>query len=214
MGTSKKTRNKLIASGKCVQQCGRDKVTKTLCEECRIKKNENYRRNIEIGMCHMGCGNPIVKAKKCRSCYDRVLLCIKEKRLGRIKQNLCVGCGSVPPEKGRRCVTCYNRQRDAFHGMPEGSYQSLIEKHPVCASCSREFSVDGSGGSKAVLDHCHITGKVRGILCHGCNASLGLLRDDPEVIRKLAAYIETTGEQSTLFTTKSMGKDHIYQKAA
>lgn len=40
------------------------------------------------------------------------------------------------------------------------------------------------------IDHNHITGKVRGVLCSRCNSALGLLGDSKEVILKLASYIE------------------------
>lgn len=40
------------------------------------------------------------------------------------------------------------------------------------------------------VDHDHITGLVRGLLCANCNHALGKLRDDPNLIRALAAYIE------------------------
>ncbi len=39
-------------------------------------------------------------------------------------------------------------------------------------------------------DHCHKTGKVRGILCRGCNQALGSLRDDPVRARRAAEYLE------------------------
>ena len=39
------------------------------------------------------------------------------------------------------------------------------------------------------LDHKHGTEHSRGILCHNCNVSLGLLKDNPETILQLAAYI-------------------------
>lgn len=40
------------------------------------------------------------------------------------------------------------------------------------------------------IDHCHTTGEVRGVLCHACNTSLGLLSEDPARMRALASYIE------------------------
>ena len=41
-----------------------------------------------------------------------------------------------------------------------------------------------------VVDHDHSTGKVRGVLCHGCNASLGHFLDDPTILRRAALYLE------------------------
>jgi hypothetical protein len=41
------------------------------------------------------------------------------------------------------------------------------------------------------IDHCHATGKVRGLLCEVCNRAIGLLKDSPEMLRRAADYLET-----------------------
>jgi hypothetical protein len=39
------------------------------------------------------------------------------------------------------------------------------------------------------LDHCHATGRIRGVLCRGCNTALGHAKDCPKILAKLAAYL-------------------------
>lgn len=41
-----------------------------------------------------------------------------------------------------------------------------------------------------VIDHCHVTGKVRGLLCNGCNTALGAFQDDPKVLRRAISYLK------------------------
>jgi hypothetical protein len=53
----------------------------------------------------------------------------------------------------------------------------------VCAAC-------GSVPARPVVDHCHSTGKVRGIVCDPCNLILGHADDDPNHLRQVAAYLE------------------------
>lgn len=44
--------------------------------------------------------------------------------------------------------------------------------------------------AKPVADHCHRTGVVRAWLCVPCNAGLGMFRDNPDALRRAAAYLE------------------------
>lgn len=39
------------------------------------------------------------------------------------------------------------------------------------------------------IDHCHKTGKLRGVLCSTCNRTLGLLKDNPKILAKLLLYL-------------------------
>lgn len=55
----------------------------------------------------------------------------------------------------------------------------------ACAACGRE----DPGAKSWHTDHCHTSGKVRGILCHGCNITLGLVRDNPSTLDLLAQYV-------------------------
>ena len=46
------------------------------------------------------------------------------------------------------------------------------------------------------LDHCHKTGKLRGILCTRCNSGLGMFRDDASLLAKAAAYLSVHAENA------------------
>ena len=58
----------------------------------------------------------------------------------------------------------------------------------VCGAFEREFKLG------LCFDHDHKTGKFRGWLCSHCNHALGYARDNPELLRKLAEYLENICE--------------------
>lgn len=44
------------------------------------------------------------------------------------------------------------------------------------------------------IDHDHVTGRVRGILCGNCNLAIGHMQDDPARLRRAAEYLERPAE--------------------
>lgn len=59
-----------------------------------------------------------------------------------------------------------------------------------CAICPKKVSLDGKALS---VDHCHTSGKIRGLLCSECNRGIGYFTDNPELLEAAAAYLKKTG---------------------
>lgn len=69
------------------------------------------------------------------------------------------------------------------YGLTSESFESLLkEQDDKCAICSTHLV-------SPQIDHCHSTGKVRGILCRKCNMGLGLFHDDVGSLQRAIAYL-------------------------
>jgi len=79
-------------------------------------------------------------------------------------------------------------------GITLAQYNAMLEKQSgVCAICQKsEKVIDKRSGKTNFLsvDHCHKTGKVRGLLCKECNTGIGKLKDDADLIMKAAKYLK------------------------
>jgi hypothetical protein len=86
-------------------------------------------------------------------------------------------------------------QRKYRYGISGASYQKLLkDQHGKCAACGDGETVLGRSGSVRSLsvDHCHGSGKIRGLLCDRCNNILGRAKDSAGLLRRLASYVEVS----------------------
>jgi hypothetical protein len=138
-------------------------------------------------------------------------------RSERVGARICASCGSSSWGTRNRCNVCRakkaremwqqdltaNRAKDSArhrvwreanpqkvqaqdrrkrYGITAADFEQLLAKqNDECAIC----------GDRTVecVDHCHVTGAVRGLLCRLCNTGLGHFRDDPERLMAAAAYL-------------------------
>lgn len=73
------------------------------------------------------------------------------------------------------------------YAMTIEEYDCLIEKqNGRCAICNGI----NAEGRRLSIDHNHKNNKVRGLLCHHCNAALGLVKDDINVLKGMIEYLQ------------------------
>lgn len=86
-----------------------------------------------------------------------------------------------------------NTNRKNKYGITPEDFESLWESQEGCCVICNIKLDDGFSPShkpnKAVIDHCHDTGNVRGILCTKCNKGLGMFNDSQEVLLRAHEYL-------------------------
>lgn len=80
------------------------------------------------------------------------------------------------------------------YGISLKEYDEMLkQQNGKCKICGSEKV--GGNHKYLKVDHCHKTGKVRGLLCNDCNLGIGKLKDDPDILRNAAKYIEEAKKQ-------------------
>lgn len=103
---------------------------------------------------------------------------------------------SVPANRERRNELARKRYttdgrwekqlHDRFKITAEQYWVMHEEQKGVCKICGKPQCV----GTKLDVDHDHSTGKVRALLCRHCNAGIGLLKDNADLVRKALIYLQ------------------------
>lgn len=100
----------------------------------------------------------------------------------------CLECGTEIARARKRCIPCgeafqIRKDRARLYGLTHSQVTALYAEHNRgCAAC----------GDKAVrlnIDHDHLSGKVRGLLCTGCNLALGHVKENTERLQALISYL-------------------------
>lgn len=86
--------------------------------------------------------------------------------------------------------TGYTRRRhlQEYFGITPEQYDEMLESQGgVCAICRKEPVA--RDGRSAPLDHDHVTGQIRGILCTNCNVGIAQFDDNPDLLGAAIAYL-------------------------
>jgi len=101
------------------------------------------------------------------------------------------------PEKAKQCVVTAKARREARepgyrrdefrktkYGLSKTQFADMrAAQNDLCALCDDKMT-------PPCVDHDHVSGKVRALLCRNCNNALGKLQDCPGLLLKAAAYLE------------------------
>lgn len=98
------------------------------------------------------------------------------------------------PDKCRPiCKSCVPKLSTTYHrksslkvkyGISDNTYNKmLVSQGGVCKICGMKDT------KRLSVDHCHSTGKVRGLLCTKCNTGIGLLQDNSKLLSIAAEYL-------------------------
>jgi hypothetical protein len=120
-------------------------------------------------------------------------------------QPYCIPCGNkaragyakspVEAEKQREYTRRYELKK---RGLTEAEYDALlVAQDGLCAICRKPEDHPArltKGPRRLSIDHCHKSGKIRGLLCSKCNRAIAMLGDDIQSIKCVIAYLEKTSQ--------------------
>lgn len=132
--------------------------------------------------------------KTCSSCKETKPLTEFYKSNTRYYQRECKVCNKLrkgawhKTEAGK--LSSANTKLKARFGIDLTTYKTMLENQSGrCLICECEVSYMGH---KLAVDHCHTTGKIRGLLCKACNLGLGNFKDNPNLLEKAIKYLKDT----------------------
>jgi hypothetical protein len=143
-----------------------------------------------------GCAEPVKSKGLCKMHYQRLLRHGHTRYRDRkkpAKRCLIDGCDNILYAKDL-CHPHYTKQRKwRAAGVDATRYQEMLrEQGGVCAICGQtERHCDGLSGKlkDLAIDHDHVTGAIRALLCSNCNRGLGLFNDDIALLAKAQSYV-------------------------
>lgn len=110
-----------------------------------------------------------------------------------------------PDKRYSHCKECANalareryKTKDKFqytkkmYGITKEDILKLADTQQYkCKLCTKPFEMYSPESKRQfTVDHCHTSGKIRGLLCHHCNLGLGMFKDNTEVLRKAIQYLD------------------------
>lgn len=173
----------------CSRRCN-DSARRAREQEARARRSENCEQ------CGASLTGKYVSARFCSNAcgqnWRNARIAEATRAAKMAMKRTCRSCGEpIPVDRFVNALYCSDpckirARRHEAYGLTKRELELLLAQHEICAICkSDDWGVKGPQ-----VDHCHATGKVRGILCANCNNGLGRFVDDPVRLRSAAEYLE------------------------
>lgn len=158
------------------------------CSKCSNKRTAACRRPVSEDLRYVYTG-ALKTCKKCAEEKEDYKFALRADKGGlRPSCRTCMSrhiAGSQAAEKALLKYTLKTK-----YSLTVADYeQKLIEQEDVCAICRGA----NKSGRRLHVDHCHETGKFRGLLCINCNAGLGQFGDSLALLEAAAEYMRKNG---------------------
>lgn len=135
--------------------------------------------------------------KKCPKCLEVKPLETFGSRGGKRRgepNSYCRPCSALKRKESSKRPNVISRMLQYHYGITYEQYQEMHTKQQGrCAICNEEEKRNTGQGrptNRLAVDHCHKTGKVRGLLCMACNTAVGAFKDDIEILFSAVTYLE------------------------
>lgn len=161
------------------------------------------------GECCPDCAQPVLWPGRCPDCAaaeqkrERKIRSVAKSIAKIVSEGRCRYCGGPLGDLDRRfCPPCrikVRRNSNAYRlrrTYDLSEEEALALRQQPCGICGA-FG-DGVKEGLNDIDHCHVTGRVRGALCSKHNKGLGHMGNDPTTLRAAAEYLERHGSFGTL----------------
>lgn len=143
----------------------------------------------------------------CRTCQERYVAQLHPKRRHHAKcrrcklphvnanpvhpQSYCEACAAIKAKQKNRQDRIRSQRQQIKDKRPNAYAELYDTQNGCCAICGQHISALPNRGNLPLLaiDHDHITGQIRGLLCHACNTGLGCFHDSAPTLHKAIRYL-------------------------
>lgn len=133
----------------------------------------------------------VKKDPKCPNCNDTKVENFYVDKNGYRTVKYCKECHKQRCKEKWHSMTQIEKQATRVKAMYRISPEEYVEMHRKqdgkCAICETKPTTKRG----LHLDHNHTTGKVRGLLCHGCNVALGSFKENTNLLSKAIEYLRS-----------------------
>lgn len=169
------------------------------CLKCRTNKAlSEYHSNKSMKDGH----NPY-----CKDCWNAME---RERKSRNTEHHKRLGRETMRRRRARDPIACRDYRLQFKYRIGNAEYERMfVAQNGLCAICGKvESKMHGEKRRDLSVDHCHTTGRIRGLLCHSCNRGIGLLKDDPKLLTAMRVYRVFTSQFSRFKWSTTPSEKH------